>query len=65
MNSKTIILIDEEEIISQDPPFLNRFEKQIVSFQNLLDIELIAKSITILQDIKAIIEPKYKNRKIC
>ena len=35
-NFKCIVLVDPEKIL--DPPFLNRFEKQILSFEPLLGI---------------------------
>ena len=31
-----IILLDEQKIRVSDPPFLNRFEKQIITFDNVL-----------------------------
>ena len=31
-NFRCIILLDSDEIKNQDPPFLNRFEKHILSF---------------------------------
>ena len=34
---KIIVLIREEMVKEQDPPFLNRFEKYYVSFDNILD----------------------------
>ena len=36
-NFRCIILLDSEEIKNQDPPFLNRFEKHILSFDYLID----------------------------
>ena len=38
-NLKIIVLIREEAVQYQDPPFLNRFEKYYISFNNLLDLE--------------------------
>ena len=35
---KIIVLIKEEMVKEQDPPFLNRFEKYYASFDNILDI---------------------------
>ena len=37
---RAIILVDPEEIEKQDPPFLNRFEKHIISYEFLLDDNL-------------------------
>ena len=44
---KIIVLIREDAVKYQDPPFLNRFEKYFVSFEHLLDQKSkeIAKSI--------------------
>ena len=36
-NLKIIVLIREDAVKYQDPPFLNRFEKYIISFENLLN----------------------------
>ena len=36
-NLKIIVFIREEAVKMQDPPFLNRFEKYYISFDNLLD----------------------------
>ena len=36
-NLKIIVLIREEMVKEQDPPFLNRFEKYFASFDNILD----------------------------
>ena len=36
---RCIILLNKNNINEQDPPFLNRFEKHIISFQYLLNDE--------------------------
>ena len=51
-NFKCIILINQNDIHNQDPPFLNRFEKYLFSFENLLNEELIKKSEEIFKNIK-------------
>jgi hypothetical protein len=33
---KCVVLIDEQDVGNQDPPFLNRFEKQLLNFQSEL-----------------------------
>ena len=38
---KCAILIDENDVYNKDPPFLNRFEKHIISFKILLNEEEI------------------------
>ena len=52
---KVIVLVDKENIPKEDPPFINRFEKHIVSFNDILNYDLIgiAKEIElIINDIK-------------
>ncbi|OUM60841.1 hypothetical protein PIROE2DRAFT_13322 [Piromyces sp. E2] len=36
-NFRCIVLLDKNELDKQDPPFINRFEKHIIKFENLLD----------------------------
>ena len=36
---KIIVLIKEDMVKEQDPPFLNRFEKYYASFDNILDVD--------------------------
>ena len=36
-NIRIIVLITKEALALQDPPFLNRFEKYVISFESLLD----------------------------
>ena len=52
-NLKIIVFIREEAVKMQDPPFLNRFEKYYISFDNLLDDETrpIAKKILDYRDM--------------
>ena len=42
---KVIVLVDKENIPKEDPPFINRFEKHIVSFNNILSEELIIEDL--------------------
>ena len=46
-NFKCIVSIDITNINKQEPPFLNRFEKHIISYENLLndDLKYISKEI--------------------
>ena len=48
-NFKIIVLVDKENVPKEDPPFINRFEKHIISFKNILNQELkdIAKEMKI------------------
>ena len=38
---KVIVLVEKNQIDNQEPPFLNRFEKHIISFSYLLNEELL------------------------
>ena len=39
-NFRCIILVEEKDIEKEDPPFLNRFEKHIISFKNLISRQI-------------------------
>ena len=39
-NFRCIILVEEKDIEKEDPPFLNRFEKHIISFDNLISKQI-------------------------
>ena len=58
---KIIVLIREEKVKEQDPPFLNRFEKYYASFDNILDenAKNIAKKI---YNYKKLLFKKKKNK---
>ena len=47
---RCIVFVDEQELADQEPPFLNRFEKQIVSWESILTddsmIEVFVKAKT-------------------
>ena len=51
-NFKCIINVDDDKIDKEEPPFLNRFEKHILSLDNLLSQELIELS----NNIKSILD---------
>ena len=60
---KVIVCVDKEKIIKQDPPFLNRFEKHIISIKNILDekyIEFADNIFSVLKEIKILISNKSK-----
>ena len=51
---RCVILLDQSEIDKQDPPFLNRFEKHIISFEKLLEqrhLELSQEISNYLKDL--------------
>ena len=62
-NFKSIILVDETDIDNQDPPFLNRFEKYLVSFDTLLTKDLRNISITIEKIINDLVCLSKNNKK--
>ena len=49
---RCIINVDEKEIDNEEPPFLNRFEKHILSFEYLLTKELVRES----ENIKSVLD---------
>ena len=66
-NFKCIVLVDNKKLNQQDRPFLNRFEKQIFSFENLLnenENEITNHIYEILKDATSVDEKLKKNIKI-
>ena len=61
---KCIVLVDEASLEKQDPPFLNRFEKHIISFEYLLDQEYIEEGDYIYNMIQDISNPNLQENKI-
>ena len=55
-NCRIVILIDQEQIKNEDPPFLNRFEKHKLSFKDLLTKEQNKLSKDLLKMIKSLIQ---------
>ena len=53
---KVIVLVDEEMITYEDKPFLNRFEKHIISFENILIPKYVNLVKEIGSNIKELIE---------
>jgi len=51
-NFKCIIILNEDELENQDPPFLNRFEKSIISFDSLIKFNYYNFSKEIYEKIK-------------
>jgi len=54
-NFRCIVNVDYTQIDDEEPPFLNRFEKQIITFENLLDKELLNESKKIFQILSELI----------
>ena len=55
---KIIVFIREDAVKEQDPPFLNRFEKYYISFDNLLDSQSKEIANKILDNRKLFKKPK-------
>ena len=62
---KIIVLVDKRNIPKEDPPFLNRFEKHIISFSNILSENLISLADEIYSILKEIISFNINNNAIC
>ncbi len=58
-----IILLDPEDIFKQDPPFLNRFEKHIISFDYILEPKENELATNIFNKLKSLSEPKNIDKK--
>jgi len=52
---KCIVNVDKNDISNQEPPFLNRFEKHIISYENLLNKDLTDLAQNIFDDFNLII----------
>ena len=57
-----IILLDPEQILNQDPPFLNRFEKHIISFDYILESNENKLAFNIFNKLTSLSEPKNINK---
>ena len=57
-NFKCIVNVDMNSINKQEPPFLNRFEKHILKYDNLLDQKLLNISNKIFDIFNKIIDSK-------
>ena len=60
---RCIILVDPEEIEKQDPPFLNRFEKQFFSFEYLINDSLKQEAQKLYRFLHDIVELKNESKK--
>ena len=63
-NFKCIVFVDEDKIDKQEPPFLNRFEKHISRYENLLNDNLISTSKKIQDKIDELISFGKNNKRI-
>ena len=61
-NFRCIILLDGDEIKNQDPPFLNRFEKHILSFDYFIKENQIFKEI--YEQIESMLSPIKEDVKV-
>jgi hypothetical protein len=55
-NFKVIVLVDQGKLPKEDPPFLNRFEKHIISFLNILNSKLISIADEIYSVLKELLD---------
>ena len=58
---KVIVLVDQRKIVKEDPPFLNRFEKHIISFLNILNNRLISLADEIYNVLKELLNVQALN----
>ena len=63
-NFRCVVLLDKNEIDEQDPPFINRFEKHIITFEYLLDKKHVNISNQIYQLFNGLIEKGDQKLKI-
>ena len=63
-NFRCIVILDKNEIDEQDPPFINRFEKHIITFEYLLEENQVKISKQINQIFTSLIEKNNKELKI-
>jgi len=59
---KCIIILNEEEVEKQDPPFLNRFEKTIINFESLLDKNYYQEGGRIYEKLRSYFDLNLKNK---
>jgi hypothetical protein len=63
-NFKVIVLVDQGKLPKEDPPFLNRFEKHIISFLNILNSKLISiadEIYSVLKELLDLLNLNYSN----
>ncbi len=60
---KCIILVDEDRLNYQDPPFINRFEKYYLTFESILPQRLLEFSNKEYEIIKDILNLELNNKK--
>jgi len=63
-NFRCVVLMDKNELDQQDPPFLNRVEKQIIKFEYLLDDKQREFSKQIYDTISKLCEVNTKELKL-
>ena len=60
---RIILLLDKKEIDEQDPPLLNRFEKHVISFENLLNENQVKLAKQILDVLNKMLDKKNSKLK--
>ena len=61
-NFKCIIILSEDELEKQDPPFLNRFEKAVITFESLLKKNFYQMGLKIFEKLKSYFALGAKDR---
>ena len=61
---KVIVLVNNNLVKYQEPPFLNRFEKHIINFSNLLSEDCLSLADEIFDTLKEMIKINSKNNNI-
>ena len=62
-NFKVIVLVDKQMINYEDKPFLNRFEKHVISFENILPPNYVKEVNFIYSKIEALINYESSDEK--
>ena len=60
---RCIIIVDREKIENEEAPFLNRFEKHILSYEYLLNKELLEEANKLYNILQALAKINYKTYK--
>ena len=61
---RCIVNVDEDKIAKEESPFLNRFEKHILSFENMLNADELKKSNEIYENLLELTQYDSENKSI-
>ena len=62
-NFRCIVIVDADKIENEEAPFLNRFEKHILSYEYLLNKELLDEANNIHKVLQSLVKINYKTYK--